>query len=74
MYNILNMTFSASLMIIIIEIMRRFTQNRVSRRVFYGLWMLAAIRMIVPFGIPFGFSFDSGSGSLSSSEGITAAN
>ena len=59
MYNILNMTFSASLMIIIIEIMRRLTQNRVSRRVFYGLWMLAAIRMIVPFGIPFGFSFDS---------------
>lgn len=59
MYNILNMTFSASLMIIIIEIMRRFAQNRVSRRVFYGLWMLAAIRMIVPFGIPFGFSFDS---------------
>ena len=46
-------------MIIIIEIMRRFAQNRVSRRVFYGLWMLAAIRMIVPFGIPFGFSFDS---------------
>lgn len=54
--SILNMTFSASLMIMIIEILRRFMKDRVPRKVFYGLWMLAAARMIIPFGIPFGFS------------------
>ena len=54
--SILNMTFSASLMIIIIEIMRRFLKDRVPRKVFYGLWMLAAARMIIPLGVPFGFS------------------
>lgn len=54
--SILNMTFSASLMIMIIEIMRRFIKDRVPRKVFYGLWLLAAARMIIPFGIPFGFS------------------
>ena len=54
--SILNMTFSASLMIMIIEIMRRFMKDRVPRKVFYGLWLLAAARMIIPFGIPFGFS------------------
>lgn len=54
--SILNMTFSASIMIMIIEIMRRFMKDRVPRKVFYGLWLLAAARMIIPFGIPFGFS------------------
>ena len=43
-------------MIIFIEIMRRFLQDRVPRRVFYGLWMLTAARMIIPFSIPFGYS------------------
>lgn len=54
--SVLNMTFSASLMIIIIEIMRRFLKDRVPRKVFYGLWMLVAARMIIPLGVPFGFS------------------
>lgn len=54
--SVLNMTFSASLMIIIIEIMRRFLKDRVPRKVFYGLWLLAAARMIIPLGVPFGFS------------------
>ncbi len=35
--SILNMTFSASLMIMIIETMRRFMKDRVLRKVFYGL-------------------------------------
>lgn len=43
-------------MIIFIEIMRRFMQDRVPRRVFYGLWMLTAARMLIPFSIPFGYS------------------
>lgn len=58
--SILNMTLSASVMIIMIEILRVLTIRRLPKNLFRILWAVTAMRILVPFSFPFRFSAGTG--------------
>ena len=54
------MTLSASVMIIMIEILRVLTIRRLPKNLFRILWAVTAMRILVPFSFPFRFSAGTG--------------
>ncbi len=43
---------SSSVLIILIMILRRTLRKKVLNRIIYSLWLVAAIRLMIPFGLP----------------------
>lgn len=58
--SIINMTLSASLMIIMIELLRRLTIDKLPKKLFLALWTVTVLRLVVPFSLPFRYSAQSG--------------
>lgn len=54
------MTLSASLMIIMIELLRRLTIDKLPKKLFLALWTVTVLRLIIPFSLPFRYSVQSG--------------
>lgn len=54
--SLLNMSFSGAVFIIAIVIIRAITINRLPKKTFLVLWMLALLRLLLPFSIPSVFS------------------
>ena len=54
--SILQMGLSASAIILFAAILRKFALNRLPKRAFVALWLLAAARMLLPWKLPFRFS------------------
>ena len=54
--SILQMSLSASAIILFTVILRRLALNRLPKRTFVALWLLAAARMLLPWKLPFRFS------------------
>lgn len=52
-----SMMVSGSLMIIVIEIVRRFAGSRLPRGAFYALWLIVCARLLIPFRLPWSSSF-----------------
>lgn len=52
-----SMMLSATLMIIVIEIVRRFVGNRLPRWSFCALWTMVCARLLIPFRLPWSSSF-----------------
>ncbi len=50
-----NMMLSATLMIIVIEIVRRFAGNRLPRWSFCALWTMVCARLLIPFAAENGY-------------------
>lgn len=55
--DIIQMSVSASLLITVTVIIRAITLHKLPRRTFLALWGIAALRLVVPFYIPFRFNF-----------------
>lgn len=58
--SMINITLSASLMIIVIEILRRLTIDKLPKKLFLALWTVTALRLIIPISLPFRYSVQSG--------------
>ena len=58
--SIINMKLSASLMIIMIELLRRLTIDKLPKKLFLALWTVTVLRLIIPFSLPFRYSVQSG--------------
>ncbi|MCL2323107.1 MAG: M56 family metallopeptidase [Oscillospiraceae bacterium] len=56
MVNILQMSLSASLLILVVIIIRSLAINTLPKRTFLGLWAVAALRLMLPFSIPLQFN------------------
>lgn len=54
--SLLNMSFSGAVFIIAIVIIRAIAVNRLPKKTFLILWMLALLRLLIPFSIPSTFS------------------
>lgn len=54
--SLLNMSFSGSVFIMAIVLIRAITINRLPKKTFLLLWMLALLRLLLPFSIPSVFS------------------
>lgn len=54
--SLLNMSFSGSVFIMAIVLIRAITINRLPKKTFLILWMLALLRLLLPFSIPSVFS------------------
>ncbi len=53
---ILNMTLSASLMILAVGILRRLTIHKLPKKTFCVLWAVVTARLLIPYSLPFRFS------------------
>ena len=54
--SILQMSLSASAMIIFAMLLRKLALNRLPKRTFVALWLLAAARMLLPWELPFRYA------------------
>ena len=54
--SIISMTLSASLMIIMIEILRRLAIDKLPKKLFLALWTVTVLRLVIPFSVPFRYS------------------
>lgn len=54
--NLLKMSFSGGILILVIVIIRAIARNRLPKKVFLVLWAIAFIRLLIPFSIPAVFS------------------
>lgn len=43
---------TSGILILVVLLLRRLLQNRISRRLRYGLWLLVALRLLIPFSVP----------------------
>ncbi|MDD6045894.1 MAG: M56 family metallopeptidase [bacterium] len=55
--NIIQMSASASILIVVTVIIRAVALHKLPHRTFLALWGIAALRLVVPFHIPFKFNF-----------------
>lgn len=55
--NVLRMSASAGILILIIVVIRRFAMNRLPKTMFIALWGIALSRLIIPFSVYSKFSF-----------------
>jgi len=58
--DILQMSFSASVMIVAVVMIRALTLHRLPKRTFIALWGVVICRLLIPFSIPYRFSFYTG--------------
>ncbi|NLT15792.1 MAG: peptidoglycan DD-metalloendopeptidase family protein [Clostridiales bacterium] len=58
--DILQLSFSASVMIAAVVIIRALTLHRLPKRTFLALWGVVICRLLIPFSIPYRFSFYTG--------------
>ncbi|NMA26013.1 MAG: peptidoglycan DD-metalloendopeptidase family protein, partial [Clostridiales bacterium] len=58
--DILQMSISAALLIVAVVILRALTLYRLPKRTFLFLWGVVLCRLLIPFSIPFRFSFYTG--------------
>lgn len=54
--NLLKMSFSGGILILVIIIIRAIAKNRLPKRAFLILWAIAFIRLLLPFSVPAVFS------------------
>ena len=54
--SILQMSLSASAMIVFTMLLRKLALNRLPKRTFVALWLLAAARMLLPWELPFRYA------------------
>lgn len=54
--NLVRMSFSASVMIIMIIILRAFLINKLPKKTFLALWAIVILRLLIPFSFPSTFS------------------
>lgn len=58
--DILQLSFSASVMIVAVVMIRALTLHRLPKRTFLALWGVVICRLLIPFSIPYRFSFYTG--------------
>ncbi len=58
--NILQMSFSAAVLIIAVVILRTLTLHKLPKKMFLALWGTVICRLLIPFSIPSRFSFYTG--------------
>lgn len=58
--DILQMSFSAAVMIVAVVIIRALTLHRLPKRTFLTLWGVVLCRLLIPFSVPSRFSFYTG--------------
>ena len=63
--SILQMSLSASLLILIVIAIRSFVFNNVPKKTFLALWGIVLLRLMVPFSVPFRFSIYSVASNIS---------
>lgn len=49
---LIEIIISSSVLIIAIIIIRFFLRGKIKNRIFYSLWLIVAIRLLIPFGLP----------------------
>ena len=54
--NIFQMSFSASVLILLVVVIRSFTINRFPKKTFIALWGIIIVRLLTPIAIPSQFS------------------
>ena len=54
--NLLQMSFSGAVMILVIVVIRALTIHKLPKRTFLALWGIAAARLLIPFSLPSMFS------------------
>ncbi len=54
--SLLRMSLSGTVIIFIIVFLRAFFINRLPKKTFFALWLVALLRLILPFSIPFSYS------------------
>ena len=54
---LINMSIVAGVMIVLGMLIRYFTLAKISKATFVFIWMLAMIRLLIPFELPFGINF-----------------
>jgi len=64
MMSILEMSFSGAVMILVILLIRMLAINRLPKKAFPVLWVVALVRLLVPYTLPSAFSIYSLSGRL----------
>lgn len=55
--NLLQMSFSGGILILIIVLIRTIAGSRLPKRAFLALWAVALLRLMIPFSLPSAFSF-----------------
>ena len=54
--NLLQMSFSGAVMILVIVVIRALAINKLPKKTFLVLWGVAAVRLLIPFSLPSAFS------------------
>ena len=54
--NLLQMSFSGAVLILAIVVIRAVAVNRLPKKTFLTLWMIALVRLLIPFSVPSPFS------------------
>lgn len=55
--NLLQMSFSGGILILVIVLLRMIAGSRLPKRAFLVLWAVALLRLLIPFSLPTAFSF-----------------
>lgn len=55
--NLLQMSFSGGILILVIVLIRTIAGSRLPKRAFLALWVVALLRLLIPFSLPSAFSF-----------------
>ncbi len=55
--NLLQMSFSGGILILVIVLIRTIAGSRLPKRAFLALWAVALLRLLIPFSLPSAFSF-----------------
>lgn len=55
--NLLQMSFSGGILILVIVLIRIIAGSRLPKRAFLALWAVALLRLMIPFSLPSAFSF-----------------
>lgn len=55
--NLLQMSFSGGILILVIVLIRTIAGSRLPKRAFLALWAVALLRLMIPFSLPSAFSF-----------------
>lgn len=55
--NLLQMSFSGGILILVIVLIRTIAGSRLPKRAFLALWAVALLRLLIPFSLPSVFSF-----------------
>ncbi len=55
--NLLQMSFSGGILILVIVLIRTIAGSRLPKRAFLALWAVALLRLLLPFSLPSAFSF-----------------